>query len=646
LAFSFSATAEDFTNAIAAYLQYYVHARLPHGCMVVGIVDEHGSSVISAGDLDNGTDRQADGDTIFHLESATLTFFDLLLQDMVDRGQVQPDDPVQKYLPASARMPTYNGIQITVRQVARETSGLRPSFAGAIAPKRADDPLEGLTAVKFLDVVSKCKLTSAPGTTHMHPSINRGVLNLAMARIAGTDIESLLTTRIFGPLQMNDSRITLTTEQESRLAPEHSKSGYALPEWHFDFKPLDGLNSTADDLLKFLTACTTSSHVLPLWDNTVSNFAFTRPRAGMLQTGGGWFFNGCFIGFNKVRRRGVVILSNAYEPRSDLGFLLLDSEWQSDRRPLSVKVSSQLCASYAGQYQREPDYALGMFALQHYVFNRPKTATLLPVGLCLAALAVLLWRVGNNRKRLLILVYFVLAGALAVPLLPVLSSRIFCACLHPSIGIRSEGDRLFAENLNPNCYSIEDWSSAQVWRQNDHPIDVLFPPVPVELLAESETNFFERLSCVPMTFSRNANGKVTGLVLHYHGKVVRYDRISNAVPKAPEPVNPPVIVKLDTNHLDACVGRYELAPDSVSRVGIKLTVWRVGQQLLAQVQGDGYLAGAFPLFPESETNFLEKLTGDQFRFIKNERGQVTTVIHHSTGETLVWFPGWKAKKLE
>jgi hypothetical protein len=43
----------------------------------------------------------------------------------------------------------------------------------------------------------------------------------------------------------------------------------------------------------------------------------------------------------------------------------------------------------------------------------------------------------------------------------------------------------------------------------------LFPPVPVELLPESETRCFERLSGVPMTFAGDAWGKVTSLVLHY-----------------------------------------------------------------------------------------------------------------------------------
>ena len=131
---SCGAGAEDFTNAIQAYLRQYVHVQLPHGCIVVGLLDDHGPRVISCGDTDNGTDRQADGDTLFMTESASRTFFLLLLQDMVERGEMKPDDRVAKYLPASVRMPDYHGQQITLRHLAKETSGLRPSLRPA-APR-------------------------------------------------------------------------------------------------------------------------------------------------------------------------------------------------------------------------------------------------------------------------------------------------------------------------------------------------------------------------------------------------------------------------------------------------------------------------------------------------------------------------------
>ena len=646
----YAAGAEEFTNAIAAYLQCYVHAQLPHGCMVVGLVDEHGPRVISCGDLNNGTDRQADGNTLFEIQSASYSFFLLLFQDMVERGEMQPDDPVEKYLPASVKMPTCHGKQITLRHLAKETSGLRPSLGDAINPERADTPFAGFTAEKFYALISNYRLTAEPGTTHLHGGLDRGLLNQAVALRAGMDFEPLLTARIFRPLGMSDTQLTLTPEMESRYAPEHSKLGLAMPWWRGgDFPALEGVCSTANDLLKMLCACgITSSQLRPRWENMVSNFAWAPQRAGMLHTGGGWFANGSFIGFDKARRRGVVVLANAYEPRRQLGLLLLESEWQSDRRPKPAKVSRELYASYAGQYQRSPSYVLGKFAIRYYLLDAPRMATVVPAGLCLAGLAVLLWRAKSPRGRRLILGWVVLAGVVSAPLLPLLSSRIFCARLNPGIGIRCGGNRLFAEPTGSDLCAIEDWPSARAWGQKVHPIDVLFPPMPVELLAESDARCFERLSGVPLTFSRDARGKVTSLTLHYRGQAFIYDKTSDVPPKAPEPVKPPVIVNLDTNVLDACVGRYEIAPGTAFPKGLKVTVWREGAQLLGRAQHPGcdrVLLGAFPLFPESQTNFFEKLTGAQFRFTRNDQGQVTALAHHYTGATLAWFPDWEAKKV-
>lgn len=48
-AFSFCATAEDFTNAIHAFLQQRVEVEKRDVGIVVGVVDEHGSKVVSCG---------------------------------------------------------------------------------------------------------------------------------------------------------------------------------------------------------------------------------------------------------------------------------------------------------------------------------------------------------------------------------------------------------------------------------------------------------------------------------------------------------------------------------------------------------------------------------------------------------------------
>jgi hypothetical protein len=91
---SFGAAAEDFTNALHAYLEQCVHAEIPNGCIVVGLLDEHGSRVVCCGSLDDGSNLEPNGDTVFQLHSMTGTFTQMLLQSMIDGQEMKLEDPV------------------------------------------------------------------------------------------------------------------------------------------------------------------------------------------------------------------------------------------------------------------------------------------------------------------------------------------------------------------------------------------------------------------------------------------------------------------------------------------------------------------------------------------------------------------------
>ena len=268
--------------------------------------------------------------------------------------------------------------------------------------------------------------------------------------------------------------------------------------------------------------------------------------------------------------------------------------------------------------------------MRQFLLHAPKAAIYIPAGLGVAVLGLLLWRAGSFRRRCIILGGAVLVSGLLAALSVRVSARLFCARFHPGVGIHREGDRLFAEPTGIKLWPIADWTFAQRMYLGLNPIDEWLPPIQTELLPQSETRFFERLSGMPMTFSRDAQGKAIGLTVHYHGRAIRYDKISDQPPKAPEPPKPRIAIKLDTKLLDAVVGQYELAPKDPFPKGGKVTIWREGGQLVGQVQGENTIQGAFNIYPASETNFFIKLDGAQLTFIKNDQGQVTSVIHHSS----------------
>lgn len=110
---------------------------------------------------------------------------------------------------------------------------------------------------------------------------------------------------------------------------------------------------------------------------------------------------------------------------------------------------------------------------------------------------------------------------------------------------------------------------------------------------------------------------------------------------APEVSTPHHIIKLDATLLDACIGEYEIAPDNVFLNGAKVTIRRNGDHLVWRATGITALPGALDLYPESETDFLLKITGAQVTFLKNDKGEVMGIIHHQAG-----LPDSEGKKLE
>src|SRR5688500_4474949 len=105
-----------FTDAEAEGIQGFLRKNFAggYGGMVIGILDSGGGRVFAAGKLDNGTDEEINGDTVFEIGSVTKVFTSLLALEMDRRGEVKLDDPVSKYLPERGRMPAHGGEEITL----------------------------------------------------------------------------------------------------------------------------------------------------------------------------------------------------------------------------------------------------------------------------------------------------------------------------------------------------------------------------------------------------------------------------------------------------------------------------------------------------------------------------------------------------
>jgi CubicO group peptidase (beta-lactamase class C family) len=347
---------------IARMLRDYIGSDKLGVGMVVGLVDTHGTRVISFGKLDNGSEADVDGDSLFEIGSVTKVFTALLLQDMVERGEMKLEDPAQKYLPDSVRMPTYQGKEITLLHLATHTSGL-PCAPNNQSPAtwRDPDPQDIYTVRQLYGFLSSYQLSRAPGTKEEYSNLAMQLLGQLMANKAGTSYEELVLDRICRPLGMKDTRITLSPEFKSRLAIGHSMPGARVPNMDFVLPGAGGLRSTGKDLGKFISAYAGLSPT-PL--NTLMQKAveFHTMESGgklMLAWGGddarfghngGTYGYKAIISFDPKRRCGAFVLSNCRN--SVIVDALMGPLWegQSPKPTGTVSVDPAVYARYEGRY--------------------------------------------------------------------------------------------------------------------------------------------------------------------------------------------------------------------------------------------------------------------------------------------------------
>ena len=323
--------------------------------MVIGLIDEHGTRVFRAGKLDNSSDQLVDGNTVFEMGSVTKVFTSLLLLDAVHRGEMKLDDPVAEYMPVTVKIPTYRGKQITLLNLAVQDSGLPwhpPKHEEVLNFKSGKPNLRALkkaasefTIEMLLECVSSYEIMQEPGAQFQYSNVGMALLGHAIERATGRDYESLVVERICQPLGMNDTCLSLSDDQKSRLAHGHMADGTKAEFWKFQaMKPAGGFLTTANDMLKFLSGnlAIAESRLTPLMKEThvnrhsgseqfgrtampwSDNGVYNPPNSYLLGHAGGGAGTVAFIGFDAANRYGVVVLTNQMKVHpSPVGWTLI-----------------------------------------------------------------------------------------------------------------------------------------------------------------------------------------------------------------------------------------------------------------------------------------------------------------------------------
>jgi serine-type D-Ala-D-Ala carboxypeptidase/endopeptidase len=578
---------------------------------VVGVIQNGKTQFLSYGETAKGSRIAPNPDTVYEIGSVTKVFTATLLADMVERGLVKLDDPVQQYLPADVKMPVADGKPIRLVDLATQSSGL-PRMPDNFAPSDPGNPFADYGERQLYAFLNGHKLRRPPGA-YEYSNLGMGLLGVVLARRAGCTYEQLLSDRITRPLALGDTKITLDDRLRRRLAPPYN--AVLEPEKNWDLQAMAGagaVRSTARDLLKFANA--------NLADDGPLQKAFRlaqrkhRDASNGPAMGLGWqiagdgitrWHNGMTGGYHTWlaivpgRQIAVVVLSNTASMRiTQFGELVTRAAFGLAVKPLPPRKSLPA-----------KEITVDTATLAHYVGVYPLFAGFdLTVSLDKGQLMVQ----GTGQPKVPVFAesptkFFYKAVDAQITFVLDKNGKVEKLVLHQN-GANLEGTRTVAVDAATLTRYVGVYplfagfdltvslDKGQLMVQGTGQ-----PKLPV--FAKSPTQFFYRGIDATITFVLDKEGKVEKLILHAEGTRT---------------------VAVDAATLARYAGVYQLF------AGLDLTVSVENHQLMVQVTGQPKL----PVFAESPTKFSYKAVNAQITFTPDKDGNVDVLTLHQNGVNL------------
>lgn len=312
--------------------------------IIVGVVDANGRHIISVGVKNDVSKEKPDGNTIYEIGSIGKLFTALAMAEMNLKKELNYNDPISKFLPKTVKTPVKNGKEISLLHLSTNRSGL-PRVQYNLDPKNLDDPFADYTDAQLYEYISGFELNRDVNSKWQYSNVGYGLLGHILSLVAKKDYETLIKQKICSPLQMKNTVVTFNSKKYSNYATGHSECGRPVKGWSGGTQTLAGagaFRSTTNDLLNFAAANLgiIKTDLLPAMELSHINQGKKDGNDGFVTMGwtimsednqnilwkdGGTFGCRTFIGIDKKNKYGIVILSNADNPVTDIGLHIMDT---------------------------------------------------------------------------------------------------------------------------------------------------------------------------------------------------------------------------------------------------------------------------------------------------------------------------------
>ncbi|MFO1077749.1 MAG: serine hydrolase domain-containing protein [Planctomycetota bacterium] len=188
-------------------------------------------------------------DAVHRVASISKLFTDTAAMVLAERGQLDLDAPVDRYLPEFAPHNPFDPA-ITLRHLMGHRAGIvRESPVGHYF-----DPSEPSLAATVASL-NDTALVHAPGSAFKYSNPAIGVVGEVVARVAGKPFEDAVRELVLAPLGLTDSdfrpRPDLVARQLHGRMWTYDGRDIPTPEFAFGYAPAANLRSTVVDLVRF-----------------------------------------------------------------------------------------------------------------------------------------------------------------------------------------------------------------------------------------------------------------------------------------------------------------------------------------------------------------------------------------------------------
>lgn len=252
-----------------------------------GVLYNGHSFIFHKGTLLNG--NSPTDETLYEIASLTKTFTGTLLAHAIVDGKASIDDDIRNYLPYRLPNLEYDNQPITFRHLVTHQSGLPHMFPNREGffedpnwnelPFKINKLQDGYSEEEFFTELSQIQLDATPGTNFQYSNVGANLVGYILEEIYNQPFEDLLKEKVLAPLNMSDTKISLSETNLEFLAEGQNIKQIKMPfRVNKEMNAEGGIISNTENMIRYINyhlktddkvVCTSHQY---LWDGKYGDF--------------------------------------------------------------------------------------------------------------------------------------------------------------------------------------------------------------------------------------------------------------------------------------------------------------------------------------------------------------------------------------